>query len=186
MYKVHIRPVNTYASETWILSKANEWPLSLFERKVLRCIFGAKQENEVWRKIYNYKLYEKFNPLNAELFHLLFANIIRRFNVYGSVHCKYIPIYIQQDATLHSLFIYINKLCNAASCWIYEYIGILFGAHPILRISSIKVNDSNIVNYIKAKRLAWARNFMPMNDNRTLKKINTKLDGVRRVGRPKM
>jgi hypothetical protein len=27
---------------------------------------------------------------------------------------------------------------------------------------------------------------MPMNDNRTLKKINTKLDGVRRVGRPKM
>jgi hypothetical protein len=27
------------------------------------------------------------------------------FNVYGSVPRKYIPIYIQQDATLHSLFI---------------------------------------------------------------------------------
>jgi len=26
------------------------------------------------------------------------------FNVYGSVHHKNIPIYIQQDATLHSLF----------------------------------------------------------------------------------
>jgi hypothetical protein len=26
------------------------------------------------------------------------------FNVYGSVHRNYIPIYIQQDATLHSLF----------------------------------------------------------------------------------
>jgi hypothetical protein len=26
------------------------------------------------------------------------------FNVYGSVHRKNIPIYIQQDATLHSLF----------------------------------------------------------------------------------
>ena len=25
--------------------------------------------------------------------------------VNGSVHCKYIPIYIQQDATLYSLFI---------------------------------------------------------------------------------
>jgi hypothetical protein len=25
-------------------------------------------------------------------------------NFYGSVHCKNIPIYIQQDATLHSLF----------------------------------------------------------------------------------
>jgi hypothetical protein len=37
--------------------------------------------------------------------HLPFAGIIRRFNVYGPVHRKYIPIYIQQDATLHSLFI---------------------------------------------------------------------------------
>jgi hypothetical protein len=26
------------------------------------------------------------------------------FNIYGSMHRKYIPIYIQQDATLHSLF----------------------------------------------------------------------------------
>ena len=26
------------------------------------------------------------------------------FNVHGSVHCKNIPIYIEQDATLHSLF----------------------------------------------------------------------------------
>jgi hypothetical protein len=26
------------------------------------------------------------------------------FNVYGSVHCKTIRIYIQQDAKLHSLF----------------------------------------------------------------------------------
>jgi len=42
MYKVLIRPVLTYASETWTLSKINEQRLSLFERKVLRCIFGAK------------------------------------------------------------------------------------------------------------------------------------------------
>ena len=27
-----------------------------------------------------------------------------KFNVYGSMHCKNILIYIQQDATLHSLF----------------------------------------------------------------------------------
>jgi hypothetical protein len=30
------------------------------------------------------------------------------FNVYGSMHRKYIPIYIQQDTTLHSLFISEN------------------------------------------------------------------------------
>jgi hypothetical protein len=35
-----------------------------------------------------------------------FYKIIRsyQFNVRGSVHFKNIPIYIQQDATLHSLF----------------------------------------------------------------------------------
>jgi hypothetical protein len=76
------------------------------------------------------------------------------------VQRKYIPIYvcIQQDATLHSLFIcgnystcfgwkyypkhvkqfpHINKLCNVASCWIY--VGILL-AHPIFHISRIRVN----------------------------------------------
>jgi hypothetical protein len=89
-------------------SKANEWQIILFERKVLRYIFGAKQQNEIWRKRYYYELYEKFH-------------------------------------------------------------------------------DSNIVNYIKVKRLAWAGHVLLMDDNRTVIKIlNTKLDGVRRVGRPKM
>jgi hypothetical protein len=108
MYKVLIRPVLTYASETWTISNANERLLSLFERKMLRCIFGAKQEKEIWRKRYKYELYEIFN-------------------------------------------------------------------------------DSNIVNYIKVKRLAWAGHLMGMNDNRTINKIfNTKVDGARRVGSPNM
>jgi hypothetical protein len=64
MYKVPIRPVLTYAYETWTLFKTNERRLSLFERKVLRCIFGTKQENGTWRKIYNYELYEIFNEPN--------------------------------------------------------------------------------------------------------------------------
>jgi hypothetical protein len=65
MYKVLIRPVLTYASETWTLSKINEQRLSLFERRVLRCIFGVKQENETWQKRYNYGLYETFNEPNV-------------------------------------------------------------------------------------------------------------------------
>jgi hypothetical protein len=60
MYKVLIRPVLIYASETWTDSKPNEWRLGFFERKVLRCIFGAKQENEIWQKRYNYELYKIF------------------------------------------------------------------------------------------------------------------------------
>jgi hypothetical protein len=40
-------------------------------------------------------------------YHLPFSSIIWRFNVYGSVHRKYIPIYIQQDATL-ILYLYLE------------------------------------------------------------------------------
>jgi len=105
-YKDLIRPVLTYASETWTLSETNEQ--SLFESKVLRCIFGAKQENGTWRERCSYELYEIFN-------------------------------------------------------------------------------EPNIVNYIKVKRLAWAGHLVCMNNDRTIKKIfNTKPDGARSVGRPKL
>ena len=48
---------------------------------------------------------------------------------------KYQPKHVEQ-------FPDINKLCNVASCWIYEYIGILLGAHYILHISRIRVNHA--------------------------------------------
>jgi len=48
-------------------------------------------------------------------------------------------------------------------------------------------NDSDIVVHIKLKRPAWAVHLMSMSDERTLKKIfNTKPDGTRSVGRPKL
>ena len=50
-----------------------------------------------------------------------------------------------------------------------------------------KLNEPNIVNYIKVKRMAWAGHLVRMNNDRTIKKIfNAKPDGVRRVGRPKL
>jgi hypothetical protein len=36
----------------------------LFESKVLRCIFGAKEENDVCQERYNCKLYDTCNELN--------------------------------------------------------------------------------------------------------------------------
>jgi hypothetical protein len=41
------------------MSKTGE-RLSVFERRVLRCIFGV-QENGVWRKKCNHELHELFN-----------------------------------------------------------------------------------------------------------------------------
>jgi len=43
---------------------------------------------------------------------------INPFNVHGSVHSKYIPIYIQQDATLHYLFISGN--CSKCFGWYHH------------------------------------------------------------------
>jgi hypothetical protein len=53
---------------------------------------------------------------------------------------KYYPKHVEQ-------FPDVNKLCNVASCWIYEYIGILLGARTILHISRIKVNRINEARY---------------------------------------
>ena len=64
MYKIIIRPLLICASKIWTLYKINERRLSLFERKVLRSIFGAKQEKEIWRKRYSYELYETLKEPN--------------------------------------------------------------------------------------------------------------------------
>jgi hypothetical protein len=44
-----------------VLSKADERSFSSFERRVLRCIFGAVQDKSAWRKRYNCKLHKLFN-----------------------------------------------------------------------------------------------------------------------------
>jgi hypothetical protein len=38
----------------------------------------------------------------------------------------------------------MNKLCDVASCWIYEYTGVLLGVHCILHISSIGVKLTRV------------------------------------------
>jgi hypothetical protein len=63
--------------------------------------------------------------------HLSFASIIWRFNVHGSLHCKYIPIYIQQDATLHSLLISGN--CSTCFGWYFHPSS---GAHTTVSTAS--------------------------------------------------
>ena len=78
IYEVLIRPLLTYASETWTVSETNERWLSLFEREALRCAFGVKQENETWAKmeqLWNIQSFylniNKFDALNfiVNLFH---------------------------------------------------------------------------------------------------------------------
>jgi hypothetical protein len=39
----------TYASETWVLKETTIQKLLVFERKILRRIFGPTKENQMWR-----------------------------------------------------------------------------------------------------------------------------------------
>jgi len=55
--KTLIRPVLAYDSETWVLSKCDEAILGVFERKILRAIFGPTNDNGEWRLKYNNELY---------------------------------------------------------------------------------------------------------------------------------
>jgi hypothetical protein len=69
------------------------------------------------------------------------SNGVTNTNAVHTVVCapddgwKYHPKHVEQ-------FPDINKLCNFVSCWVYEYIGILLGSHPVLHISRIRVNKS--------------------------------------------
>jgi hypothetical protein len=59
VYKTLIRPVVTYGAETWTLTITEENILRMFERKIIRKIYGPVMENNVWRIRYN----EEINTL---------------------------------------------------------------------------------------------------------------------------
>jgi len=48
-YGTVIRPIVTYASETWVLKETVIQKLFVFEKKILRRIFGPTKENQIWR-----------------------------------------------------------------------------------------------------------------------------------------
>jgi hypothetical protein len=49
IYKTIIKPIVTYASETWVLTIKDEALIGTWERKALRKIFGPVNERNVWR-----------------------------------------------------------------------------------------------------------------------------------------
>lgn len=58
LYKTLIRPVLTYGSETWTITKQGENKLRSHERSILRRIFGPVYENGTWRRRRNDELYD--------------------------------------------------------------------------------------------------------------------------------
>jgi len=61
MYKTLIKPILVYGAETWVLSNVDELRLGVFERKILRRIYGPVCEEEIWRSKYNEELYRLYD-----------------------------------------------------------------------------------------------------------------------------
>jgi len=61
IYKTLIKPVLMYGAKTWVLSKADELRLGVFERKILRRIYGPICEGAIWRSRYNEELYHLYD-----------------------------------------------------------------------------------------------------------------------------
>jgi hypothetical protein len=49
IYRPSVRPVVTCGSESWTLTVGEERALAVFERKILREMYGPVKENELWR-----------------------------------------------------------------------------------------------------------------------------------------
>ncbi|KAL4084186.1 hypothetical protein QTP88_028016 [Uroleucon formosanum] len=62
MYMTLLRPIVMYGSETWALRKAEEQRLGVFEKKVLKKIYGPVFDNQTneWRKLHNYEIQMQF------------------------------------------------------------------------------------------------------------------------------
>jgi hypothetical protein len=61
IYKTFITPVLMCGAEPWVLSKADELRLGVYERKILRRIYGPICEEATWRSRYNEELYRLYD-----------------------------------------------------------------------------------------------------------------------------
>ena len=82
MYKTLLRPAVTYACETWVLKENIKTKLKVFERKVLRRIYGpTKQKDGIWR----IKTNEELNRLTGNKNTINYI-IAQRLVWFGHVH----------------------------------------------------------------------------------------------------
>jgi hypothetical protein len=72
IYRTLVRPVVTCGSESWTLTMEEERVLAVYERKILRKIYGPVKENELWRIRRNDEL----------------ETIIKGENIVGFIKCQ--------------------------------------------------------------------------------------------------
>jgi hypothetical protein len=70
LYKILIRPVLTYGAETWVLSKQDKHRLSIFDRKILRRIYGPVIDGVRWRIRTNPELFQLYGDNDVKFYKL--------------------------------------------------------------------------------------------------------------------
>jgi len=66
MYLSTVRPIATYAAETWTLTESDINCLMIFERLILRKMFGPIHERDGWRIRTNHELNNLIGVANIE------------------------------------------------------------------------------------------------------------------------
>jgi hypothetical protein len=61
LYKMLARSILTHGSESWSLRREDENMLGIFERRILKRIYGSIKENAIWRSRCNHELYKLYN-----------------------------------------------------------------------------------------------------------------------------
>ena len=84
LYRTVIRPIVTYASETWVLKETSIQKLLVFKKKILRKIFGLTKENQLWRIKTN-------NELDKLIKHQNIVNHFRAQRLNWFVHVQRTP-----------------------------------------------------------------------------------------------
>jgi hypothetical protein len=128
MYKTISLSSVLYGCETWSFALKEEHRLTIFEDRVQRKVFGPQRDGitREWRWLHKEELCYLYSS------NIIRANKTKRIGWAG---------HVARLGERREQFPDINKVFNFASFWIYTYIGILLGAHPILHISRIKVNS---------------------------------------------
>jgi len=82
-----------YGAATWVLSKGDELRLGVFERKILRRIYGLICEEVVWRSRYNeelYRLFDETDLVTIKITRLRWAGHVTRMQ--DNLPCKKITL----------------------------------------------------------------------------------------------
>src|ERR1700744_132045 len=60
LYRSLVRLILAYGSEAWCMTQTDEQTILVFERRILRTIFGGIQIENNWRRRFNHELYELY------------------------------------------------------------------------------------------------------------------------------